>query len=677
MAWIVPDFETVSSCDLKKAGAWRYAEDPTTEILCLSFENDRGEKGTWFPGDPIPEILAQAIADPHCWFVAHNAQFEKAIWRLILVALHGWADIPNSRWHDTLAMCAMMVIPQELEKALLVLRLKTQKDMEGNKLTIGLSKVDKKTGMMPRITPPILARVGEYCETDVTSQVGLHRRLGWMPKEERRVWLLNQKVNERGLRIDMPLVRAMQAVVDKARPPLEQEFRELTGGLNMTQLAKFKLWVEARGVYLPNMTKETLDIALGAEDDEEAVADPRAVGVFSLPPEVERPLRIRQLIGSSSLTKLEAMEACVMADGRARGLLQYHGTGPGRSAGRMLQPHNFPKGTIKGYTVEDKVQAIMTRDPAYIEAVIGKPPVETIVSSLRHALIANPDRVLLAGDYAGIQARTVLALAGQHDKTALLAAGLNPYIDMALQIWPELERFDLMDKKLVELFKAMHAFEYGIGKNSVLGLGFQMAGLTFQTKYASDQPIEFCDGVVKTYRDEWAPKVPLVWAALQKASLEAVKTGQPQEAYGIEYKREDEWLTARLLSGRKMWYFNPQLVRRRMPWSTEEEPDIRLAWTYQAIKNKHLVTIDAFGGQETENVVMGIERDIMTHGMLLCEENGFPIVLEVHDEIVTEPLEKGVDEKAFDQIMTDVPDWARQLQVPVAVETWVSKRYKK
>lgn len=146
------DFEGQSACDLKKSGAWVYAEHPTTEIICLGYTD--GE-GYWVrPADELSfeyhkelnTFLYQAIMDPECYFVAHNVMFEKCIWRNIMMPVYGWPDIPNDRWHDILATCAMKSLPLKLERAASALRLSQQKDTEGTKITLSLSRVNKKTG---------------------------------------------------------------------------------------------------------------------------------------------------------------------------------------------------------------------------------------------------------------------------------------------------------------------------------------------------------------------------------------------------------------------------------------------------------------------------------------------------------------------------------------------------
>lgn len=657
MQEVILDFETASCAELKEVGAWRYAEDITTEILCLSYAT-AGSITTWMPGQSVEGLRYMAEKSDFV-FVAHNAGFEKAIWRNIMVPLYGLPDIPNSRWDDTLAACAMRAIPLDLDRAVMVLRLANHKDKEGSNFTKRLSKPNRK-GYYDR-SPESLARVYRYCEQDILAERDLRGRLGPLTPGERNVWLLDQRINERGVLLDLPFILAAQQVVDLACIPLVEEFGRITGGLKPTQVGKFKDWVEAQGVYLDSLNKESVAALIGEEDDEEI--DPFE---SDLPENVHRALVIRSLVGSASVKKLARMRACVGGDGRARGLLQYHGASPGRWAGRLLQPQNFPRGTLKDIRgnapkPELVVSAIMSGDPETVEMTIGA-PVESVVSSLRHAIIAAPGRRLLSGDFAGVEARLVLAASGQYDKTELLATGQDVYCDMAVSIYKR-----PIDKK-------KDPEERQTGKNSVLGLGFGMGWKKFKMKYGKGLSEDFCQQIVKTYREDWAPCVPKMWWALEEAALETVKTGQAHEAYGVLYQIEDRWLTARLPSGRRLWYFNPQITKRAMPW---DDTDIRVCWIYQQMKTGQWKTIDAFGGLLTENVIQGLARDLMVEAMFKLEKNGFPIILTVHDEIVCEPLIADADEKAFEQIMVDIPAWAKNIKMPVAVETWMGERYKK
>jgi DNA polymerase len=667
--WVIADFETESALDVTDVGAWRYAEDPTTGILSLGIEVHGQPKKLWHPGEPTEELLSLA-SDPDITWVAFNCQFEKAIWRSIMVPEYRMPDIKNTRWHDIQAVAAMKVLPQNLEDLAGLLALKNQKDMAGNAVMRALSKT-KKDGNYDR-SPELLAQNDGYCLQDVATESEAHDYLGWLPPGERQVWLLNQRVNERGLALDLGYIRAAKSVVERAAPPLLDSFAKITGGLAPGQTKKLKQWLDDRGVGLPDLRKETVKAALGTsidgEDDGElsdfSVDD---IGNFSgsLPDDAREALRIKQLVGSSSIKKLDKMLECVCSDGIARGMLQYHGTGPGRSAGRLLQPHNFPKPTLKadGELIDTDyiVHAIMSGDPDYVEALIG-PPIETVVGGLRHALIARAGRRYISGDYSGIQARLVLALAGQHDKTALMSSGADVYCDMASKIFRR------------PIDKHKDPWERGIGKNSVLGLGFQMGPETFRIKYAKDQTLEFCNGVVNAYRREWAPLVPEVWYSLQAAATDTVWEGTPHEAYGVLYQLEGIWLSARLPSGRKMWYAFPRKVMRAVPW---DENDLRRGFTYEAKKMGVWRTIHAFGGQLTENVIMGMERDLMTCAMIKAENEGLPVVLEVHDEIVVEPMAGTADEKMLKQIMLDIPPWAKQIQVPINIDTWTGERYRK
>lgn len=695
--YLVPDFETVSSCDLKKCGAWRYWEDITTNVLTLRWTySENNEVGLWHPGDPFPSEFKKAIAEGRL-FICHNASFEKAGWRKHMMPVYGWPDVPNIQWDDTLARCANLCIPQDLDSAVRVLRLPAQKDTEASAMVIGLSKLDRH-GNYPVITPDIIAQADEYCADDCRAQKGLRERIGTLSAAERQVWLLDQRINERGVLLDLPLIDKMQKIVDDATTPLLAEFGAITGlkdkkGVVKLASPKLKPWCHARGVMIPNLQRETLVEWLSTEDidndeyDELAGEDGPQREIDFIPPEVRRALHIKQLVGSASVKKLARARQCVNSDNRARGLLQYHGAGPGLWAGRILQPQNFPRGTITSEEdekteafVDRKVAALMTGDAGYVEAIVG-PAVETVVSSLRHIIIPSPGRELVVGDFAGIQARIALAAAGQHDKTALMASGADAYIDLACDIHalPKInwslgkEHF----KPLVKAFKAQHAEERQDGKAGLLGAGFQMGAKKFHKRYCKGKPLEFAQRVIDTYRQDWAPEVPKLWHGLDEAARDTVWHRTPHSAYGVEFRLEDMWMTARLPSGRKLYYFNPQPVRKEMPWSTPEEPDIRRAWTYQAKKMGKWVTINAFGGHLTENLASALARDLLVNAMFKAEKAGLSLVLTVHDELVADALPRVDNATVMKQCMEDIPAWAREMKIPVEAETWQGDRYRK
>ncbi|MGH7743733.1 MAG: hypothetical protein ACREQ5_02785, partial [Candidatus Dormibacteria bacterium] len=248
MKFVIHDYETASSCDLKHAGAWRYGEDPTTEILCLGVMDDEGNSEVYSGNDLAFEdhkqrqsLLYRAWVDPKVFFIAHNCAFEKSIWRNLMT---DWPVIPNERYHDTQAACAMKGLPLKLERAAMALHLEAQKDMEGSRVTLSLSRPNKK-GFLDR-SPDKLARVRTYNLADLDAEVALHRRVRGLGESERQVWLLDQRINERGVRLDTSFIDASQSIVAQATGPLLTEFRALTG-VNPTQRDKFMAWLHENG----------------------------------------------------------------------------------------------------------------------------------------------------------------------------------------------------------------------------------------------------------------------------------------------------------------------------------------------------------------------------------------------------------------------------------------------
>jgi DNA polymerase len=678
--WVLIDFETASGCDLKKAGEYVYAEDPTTEILCLGFTFAPGSfvecltPRSLYPSHEDARELRAACDDPECLFIAHKAPFERAIWREIMHKRLGWPDLPISRWHDTMAVALQKGLPGALEKLLSAIHATVEKDMVGNKFTLGLSKPNKKTGELDR-TDVAIQRAADYCMTDVVSEVHVLKFTRKFQGGERAVWELDQKINDRGIKIDSDYVNAGLRIVNRTLPEIEKKFRAMTdgilfpGGLKPTQGEKFKEWLRWNGLDLPDLTKERVDHLLGMqeEEDDDESADNDTVGVQEDSP-AYRALKLRALGASASIKKLPAMLHCRGSDGRARGLLQYHGAGPGRWAGRILQPHNFPRagldigedaqGLMQTAKMDQLVTAILTEDLDYIRMVYGE-PIEAIAAGLRHAIIAEKGKDLLIADFAQIEARIVLALAGQQDALKLFVEG-DPYCAMAEQIFGH------------KVTKKENPEERQTGKNTILGCGFGMGPPKFKARYAKDKPIEFAEECVAGYRKKMAPLVPKLWYGIEDAAVDAVWEGHATEFNGIRYEVEGPWLTARLPSGRKLYYFEPHKTRRPAPWDKHELKAGISAMTYKAGR---WIRRDLYGGLLVENVVQAMARDLLVSNMFLCEENNLPIVLTVHDEGIVE--DSTTRFKEFEQIMGSRPQWAADYQIPVAVEGMVSARYRK
>jgi DNA polymerase bacteriophage-type len=648
MREIVLDFETANPDQklLKEAGAWCYADDVLTEILCCVFGPDPEHLYSWRPGRPGNEKRLHAYAaNPNILFVSHG-DFEVAIWRKIMVPL-GFPNIPDKRWHDIMAVAATKALPLNLENLSEVLHIRP-KDKEGNRFTLAMSKFDKSGNLDKR--PESYERVVKYCEEDVKGEWEAHRKLGMLPENEQWAYELHRAMNRRGVRLDPAFLIKCQEVYDRAAKPLAARFVELTELKHTQTVALAKKW----GME-----------SVGADAIKEALANKY------LMPDQREAMEIRQQINSTSVKKIKPMLASIGQDGRTRGLSQFHGAHPGRNTGRLWQPYNLPRSTLT-CTPDDAVEAVMTGDPDYVEIVLSEAPIKAVGSVLRHAIVPEPGHIFLAGDYRQIQARIVLALAGQHDKLELIASGANIYCDMAQTIYGR------------PIDKDSDPKEYQIGKAAVLGLGFGMGPERFQEASAPHETLEFCEEIVEIYRHEWAPQVRRLWKILNAAAVVAM--GGKAE-WGLEhdtpipFQKKGDWLMARLPSGRQLYYFRPMLKMKT--WTMQnvrgekgrDYPEV----VYQTVQGHKMAEISAYGGRLTENVVMGMEVDIQRRGWKNCVDNGFPIVMEVYDQLVAEVLESDADLKWFAKCMTDMRDepWVKELGIPVEVDCWQGYRYRK
>ncbi len=699
MSELVLDFETASFADLGDVGSDIYSKDITTEILSLTWVVDDGEPQLWLPRDGLDEKLRWKTIDPNVMFVAHNAGFEKDIWRNIMVARYGFPNIPNERWSDVLAVCAWRTLPLALDAALSSLAL-PGKDKAASRFTIGLSKPNRKTGQLDRSSDS-LAVVYAYNRSDVDIERALHKTVGYLPEMERRVWQIDQEINERGVKFDIPMVQGALKIRAAATAPLVHEFRELTG-VNPTQVAKFKDWLLWNGVDLPSLAKDKVNALLGLADEENDGEDDEVLGsvgrldIHNLPANVRRALTLRSLVGSASVAKYQRMAGCAdLSDHRIRRLLQYHGAGTGRWAGRLFNAHNMPRGLARvdaGFDEKGRPKA-KPPDPELLAAAITSGsvdqvvalgcfieyggnrvtanPIEVLASALRNTIIAEEGKHLLIGDWSAIEARLVLAIAGQHDKTALMASGADVYLSMAEAI------------SGIKGLTKEHDVEWRqTGKNTVLGCGFQMGWEKFHQRYCPHQPEEFAKRAIDAYRKEWAPCVPKLWTAIQEAALKAVQSpGMLSDSgYGITYRTDGSWLLGECPDGSTLHYFRPTLCRRAMPWDPD---DIRLAWRYQVPPGAKVNSfgggdsgrwVSAYGGLLTENYIQHMARQLLCRALGLCRKAGLPVILHNQDEIIVE--HHSPDVAALKQIMEDRPPWAVAIQLPLAAECHKpTKRY--
>ena len=289
--------------------------------------------------------------------------------------------------------------------------------------------------------------------------------LGRLSAAEQAVWELDQRINARGIAIDVGFVEAAKRIADRQMGEVIAEFAQLTGDISPHQVQKTREWLKGRGCVLPNLDSETVGDALE---------------LAGLPDDVRRVLEIRQITAATSLKKLDAMLACVGADGRARGLLQYHGAATGRWSGQLIQPQNFPRPTLEAdVDPEELAAAVKTGDPERLRCW-GK-PIDVLVSGLRHALTAADGALIGAGDFSMIECCVLLALAGQQDKCELIAQGVDVYRDMAATIYG-LDRAAFMAIPEDQL-SPEETEQRRIGKNGVLSSGYGIGAEGFYRRF--------------------------------------------------------------------------------------------------------------------------------------------------------------------------------------------------
>lgn len=679
------DFETYSELDVRDVGAACYAEHPSTEILCLRWRMDReGAYGLWTPDLPFPQELIDAATDGITVFEAHNTGFEFWIWYW---QLHKKIGIPIPvKWTDTLASCAYRGLPLGLEEVGSVLELPVQKDKRGKYLLQKLSQPRKPTAKEkkawavehPGEPMPVLRceewglydELYDYCGQDVGAEQALSDKIGFLPKSEYQLWRLDQKINARGVQVDLEAVHAAIKIVVAVEEKLEAELSAITGGFVETggQVARIIEWLEKQGCNLPNLTKDTI---------EDAFNDPDYMD--SHVPEVRRVLQIRQYLSRASTKKLYKILECACADGRLRGMLQYHGSQTGRWAGRLAQPHNFPRGDkdcLKN-GIEALIAAIKLGTSEALD-LFYKNPMEAIATSLRGMFIAAPGKTLRVADFSAIEARVTMWLADQED-------ALDAFRQYDQGIGPDI--YCVMASKLYNrpIDKVKDSKERQLGKISVLGCGYGLGvdKMIFQAwkDYKVRLTEETASLLVYGYRNGY-PKVKYLWYGLEEAAINAVENPGKIYRYGkVAYQTIHDaagnWLTCILPNGRRIWYYEPNVNWITVTYK-DGEVRRKQQLSYQGRDNKkggRWSIVYTYGGMLTENTVQAIARDFMAEAMLRVEAAGYEIILTVHDEIVCETLIDFGSKKEFEELMIVVPEWGKGC--PIAVEGWVGPRYKK
>lgn len=674
--WI--DFETKSYADLGLVGAWQYSLHPTTEIIVLCWRIRHGpsedvpepsvpEVKHWVPyppgsfGNTMPRDLYLAIQAGY-EVEAHNYSFEMAHWTNIMVPRYGWAPIRAEQWRDTMAVACYYAMPAKLESLLRALGM-PGKNAEGGRLITKYSKLYLPSSWKGPIPPEDMAKWITYCKEDVLREEAVSDYLGDLPDRELPVFLLDQEINLRGLRLDRAGIDAASRVVEQRAAELHEAFRSITG-LNPTQGAKIIAWAAERGVVLENMTADYLEGLLEGDMPAGPVRDA---------------LMIRLKINKASTKKLAAMARQSSATGRALWQQRYHGAQTGRQTGSGFQPLNLTK-SWEDIEPDMLVRDIMHRDPSWLDAVYGD-AMEAVSKASRHWIVAEEGHQIYAGDFVSIEAVICAVLAGEEWLVEAFRQGVPIY---------ELEAEKVHGLPPGTVTKATHPRERQDGKTCSLAFQYQgalNAWLKFDDsgRHTDDRIIEIC----KAWRAAH-PAIVQFWRDLEEAAIDAVKEPGVMFFAGespIAFQIVDEWLSMILPNEKRIWYREPTLKVKPPAWhqpATKEDcrdgtcrcrPQAQL--TYKAQKEGQWKEVSTYGGKLAENACQAVSREYLIPSMLNVRKHGYPIILSVYDEVVCEVPDGHGSKAEFEELLANAPgrEWASGW--PIRVDAWVGSRYKK
>ncbi|MEY3774700.1 MAG: hypothetical protein RLZZ129_1480 [Verrucomicrobiota bacterium] len=370
------DFETRSTVDLKKTGTYVYAEHPNTDLWCAAYAFGEEPVALWLPGQPCPPRVADHVAEGGT-LIAHNAAFERVIWKHILAPRHGWPEPAIEQWRCTMVMALAMALPGSLENAAGAVGLDLAKDMEGHALMLRMARprrIDALGNPVWWDVPERKERLFAYCRQDVEVERQLEKRLLQLRPSELALWHLDQKINDRGVHVDVALCEAAKRIVAAVTERLNAEMAAVTDHevSSCSAVSQLTAWVRSRGVATDALAKDDIDELLATE----------------IPDDVRRALELRREAGKASVAKIDALLRGMNADGRARGLLQFHAASTGRWAGRRFQPQNIKRPELEGDDLTEAIRAVRTGNADLVEALFG-PPLSVVGDCLRGMIDAQ------------------------------------------------------------------------------------------------------------------------------------------------------------------------------------------------------------------------------------------------------------------------------------------------
>ena len=627
------DLETYSDQPLAKTGVYRYVESPDFEILLFAYSVDGGsvQQIDLACGEKIPPAILAALEDDKVTKWAFNANFERICLSRFLGYPTGDYLEPDS-WKCSMVWAAYMGLPLSLEGVGAVLGLEKQKLTEGKDLIKYFCQPcapTKSNGQRTRNLPEHAAdkwlAFKRYNIRDVETEMSIQARLSKYPVPD-SVWEeyhLDQEINDRGVGLDMKLVRQAIQMDGRSRSELTQAMKELTSLDNPNSVQQMKQWLADNGLETDTLGKK-------------AVAEL----LKTAPPELQKVLTLRQQLAKSSVKKYQVMETAVCADGRARGMFQFYGANrTGRWAGRIIQMQNLPQNHL-----EDLSEArglVRCGDFEALEMLYEDVP-DTLSQLIRTAFVPQENRKFIVADFSAIEARVIAWLADEKWRQDVFAEGKDIYCASASQMFGvPVEKHGVnghlrQKGKIAEL-----ALGYGGSVGALKAMGALEMGLQEDELPA----------LVSAWRQA-NPKIVQFWWAVDRAVMDAVTRKTTTKTHGIIFSARNGMLFITLPSGRSLAYVKPKIGENRFGGD---------CITYEGIGGtKKWERIDSYGPKFVENIVQATSRDILCYAMktLRC----CSIVMHIHDEVVIE-ADRRMSLQAVCEQMGRTPPWAKGLRL--------------
>lgn len=659
------DVETYSSVDIQKCGAYKYIESPDFEILLISYaftETDEIRTIDLACGDTIPEEFEEALFDPTCRKHAHNAVFERLCFKRI-----GY-DVPAEEWYCTSVKAGYCGLPLGLDQVSKALDIVNKKLDTGKALIKYFSCPCKPTKVnggrtrnYPHHAPEKWELYKEYNQFDVRAEREIYFRLAKyeIPDIERRVYVLDQDINDRGILVDKTLVDSAIYMDDVYKQELTEEAKRLTGLDNPNSVAQIKKWLETK---ISSYAGEFYAVESLAKEAFATVEDD--CKKFNCGQEVFDVLTIKKRLSKTSVKKYYAMQACAMTDGRVRGTFQFYGANrTGRWAGRLLQLQNLAKNHLND--INGARALVRDRDMNMVEIMYDD--VSDILSQLiRTAIVAPEGKILSVADFSAIEARVISWLANEEWRMEVFRGDGKIYEATGSKM------FNVPISAITkgsELRQKSKISELALGYEGAIGALSRMGGEKMGLSNAEMMSL------VRKWRMA-NPSIVDMWHEIEACAHEAVRyqrevIGTPRN---LVFNCDGEFLTIQLPSGRKLFYNKPHFRMKTTGRSTSKT----LCYMGMNQETKKWCEVDTYGGKLTENIVQAIARDLLAFAMLNLAKAGYKITMHVHDEAIAEIPFDGHEREYYDnmvKIMSKAPDWASDL--PLNADGYITPFYKK